>query len=688
MASSTRRLNAFAAVCTWKPLPLLLMAAAIMLCWAAYAPGLRGGFLFDDFANLPSLGAYGRVDNFDTFLRYITSGSADPTGRPIALLSFLIDANTWPADPFPFKRTALILHLLNGVLLYVLLARLGRYLHRDGTRAQFAAVLGASLWMLHPLFVSTTLYIVQREAMLPATFVLLGLIGYVRGREAAERGRSGVALATASIVVCTLLAALSKANGALLPLFAWILDAVLLRRVPLQGAARRSFAKVRTCLLVAPSIIVFVYVIYEACFGIAHGILPERPWTLSERLLTEPRVIVDYLGLLWLPRPFSTGLFNDAIEVSSGLLAPPSTLASIVLIAALLALAFVSRQRRPALLFALLFYFGGQLLESTSIPLELYFEHRNYLPAMPMFWPLAIWLCGAGATRSAGGDARETPKDELAPMRLLLVVVLPFGLAAMTWIRSDLWGNRDEQAALWAARNTESPRAQAYAAQIESARGQKTAAIARLDRALAEHPDEIQLALNLVGIKCEAGDLTEADIARARTALATTRNLGRLGYEWFEQGLPAAKSGRCPPLDIDAIDGLLDAAAANPVAQAIRGRRQDLLSLKAQAALLRGDADTALASFNAALDADPRPGAALKQTAMLGSAGYPAYAMRHLDHLGDVWRPPSNPGTSMQSLHEWLLWRQGYWSAEIGHLRTVIAGDLAQRARTEAGSRQ
>src|SRR5678815_4165037 len=74
----------------WAALLLVLALAA----WT-YQPGLRGIFLFDDFANLPALGAFGPVDNWIAFWRYITSGTADPTGRPLALLSFLIDAESW-----------------------------------------------------------------------------------------------------------------------------------------------------------------------------------------------------------------------------------------------------------------------------------------------------------------------------------------------------------------------------------------------------------------------------------------------------------------------------------------------------------------------------------------------------------------------------------------------------------------
>ena len=167
-------------------LPLFVWLVILLIVLAACWPGLRGGFLFDDFANLLTLGATGPIDHWPTFWRYITSGTADPTGRPLTLLSFLLDARNWPADPYPFKRTSLILHLLNGALLAALLRQLGltafgRVAQR---RIEMAAVLGAAFWLLHPLFVSTTLYIVQREAMLPATFTLLGLLVWLRGRRA------------------------------------------------------------------------------------------------------------------------------------------------------------------------------------------------------------------------------------------------------------------------------------------------------------------------------------------------------------------------------------------------------------------------------------------------------------------------------------------------------------------------
>src|SRR6185312_14143001 len=258
---------------------LALLAATLALAWFVYRPGLSGAFLFDDLGSLPKLGATGTVGNWATFWRYITSGTADPTGRPLALLSFLIDARTWPTNPYPFKVTNVILHLINGALLAWVLWKLGQallpsptgrgcpegageglqprnpdslaglvpsppaplpegegsksgFLASDNRGVAIAALFGAGAWLLHPLLVSTTLYVVQREAMLPATFVLIGMLGWMASREALARGHSRRALTgfALSAWLCTLLAVLSKANGALLPLLLLLTEWVVLSR--------------------------------------------------------------------------------------------------------------------------------------------------------------------------------------------------------------------------------------------------------------------------------------------------------------------------------------------------------------------------------------------------------------------------------------------------------------------------
>jgi hypothetical protein len=643
----------------WASLALLILLAACV-----YHPGLSGAFLFDDFANLPLLGAFGPVDNWTAFWRYITSGSADPTGRPLALLSFLIDARNWPADPYPFKRTSLILHLLNGLLLALLLRRLGRTVCGASARVDAAAVLGAALWLIHPLFVSTTLYVVQREAMLPATFVLLGLIGYGCGRDRIAGGhRCGIWISAATIIVATLLATASKANGLLLPMLVLLTETVLLGPLqPIPAELSRSFARMRRLVLGLPTAIVLIWLAIIGAQQLLHGTPSFRPWTLAERLMTEGRVVCEYLALLWLPQPYTAGVFNDAIRISTGILSPPSTLLSIAFLAALLTGAFFARRCAPILALSVLFFFAGHLLESTVVPLELYYEHRNYLPALLMFWPLALWLTGDG---------------QAIAIRRALTIVLPLMLAAMTYANADLWGDAEQQALVWAEKNPKSPRAQAYAASAERALGRPDLAAARMQRASVPPEEEIQIALNQVGAQCELGEVDAATLKRAQDSLRRTRSAGHLYLDWIGGAIERVRNGSaCRGLGIEEIGHLLDAMDENPNTRNHGGWRQDNLSLRGALALSQHDAHAALKLFNEALDADPRADTALVQAAQLGSAGYPAEGLAHLDHFESLPRANTGWQWSMSAIHSRLLQRQGFEENEIKQLRATLTDDI------------
>jgi hypothetical protein len=657
----------------------------------AYLPGLHGGFLFDDFANLPPLGSTGPIDNWPAFWRYITSGHADPTGRPLAMLSFLLDAHNWPANPYPFKRTGLILHLFNGVLLALLLRQLGRIAldMRYWRRTGFAALLGAAFWLLHPLFVSTTFYIVQREAMLAATFTLLGLLAWLHGRRALMQGHtvSGLLWLTMGLGGCTMFALLSKANGILLPALSLTIEYTTLRvAAPDTAWAHGSSKNYRCGLLVLawlPTAVVAGYLLNQGWNGLVHGISSTRPWTLGQRLLTEPRVLMDYLRLLWLPHPFTPGLFNDQIRASTSLWTPVGTLPALLAVAGLIIGAGMLRKRWPAVSLAVLFYFVGQSLESSTVALELYFEHRNYLPAMLMFWPLALWLCGVPLSFHA--PATSYPKVPKAPpqswtrAKCALACIILLGLGLMTHARAELWGNTHDQALMWASLNPESPRAQANAAQVEMTAGHPARAIARLRPLLAQHPNQVQLALNLFAAECQNGRVDAATLAAARTALGTTRDPGSLLTHWFVHTMAQLDKPPCPQLDYPTLGSLLDSMAANPYLAKIAGRQQDIYYLRGRLALHQDDAETALADFNLALDKQVRVAAALEQAALLGSHGFPQQGLAHLDHYETESRHAGHPGSGMPAIHAWVLERQHYWSRELQRLRATLSEDAASK---------
>ncbi len=669
-----------------------LYALLIALTILVYANGLRGTFLFDDYANLPALGASGPVRDADSFLRYVTSGTADPLGRPVALASFLLDATDWPASPLPFKRTNLLLHVFNGLLLALVLRQLGRAMHNHAPqwrhRHELAALLGAAFWLLHPLFVSTTLYIVQREAMLPATFTLAGLLLWLQAREAFWRGQiyMGWLKVLLSLGICTMLATLSKANGILLPALALTTEWFFLRPASsseIEGSVRgrRVYRIAMLCLMALPSVAVGGYLLFVGWQGVTQGVPGVRPWTLGQRLLTEPRVVFEYLRLLWLPHPFTAGIFNDQFVASTTWRSPASTLPALLGLLGLAAGACLIRRKAPAVALAIAFYVVGQSMESSTIPLELYFEHRNYLPALLMFWPLALWLCGIPMTARAHVAIDRTRSNTFgARAKTVIALSILAGFAWMTYARADLWGNTRDQALLWASLNPKSPRAQAYAAQQEMADGHPERAIQRLTPALLRSPDQVQLALNLLAAQCQRGSVDDASMQASIVALRTTRDTGNLLASWFGRVLEQSRSPACPQLHLGGIEALLEAAMANSRLMEAPGRRQDLYHLQGRIALERHAPSTALRSFDLALDQQVTPTIAFQQAALLGSAGYAAEGLAHLDHYEAVQSKEFTPAWGMARVHAWVLRRQHYWDKELVRLRQTLRSDAQHHA--------
>lgn len=642
-----------------------LLAAALILTWLVYRPGLSGVFLFDDFNNLAALGATGPIDHWATFWRYITSGVADPIGRPLTMLSFLIDAQNWPADPWSFKYTSVLIHLLNGALLIWAMLALGRRAGLDERRSAYAAVLGAAFWLLHPLFVSTTLYIVQREAMLPATFTFCGLLCWCKGRDRLDDGRTFAAWVwmIAGTGLCTLLAILCKANGALLPLFIAVAELTVLRSPVNRAQVAWTSRRQRLALLGVPILLLVLGMLAEipsATRSAAEG----RPWTIGQRLLTEPRVLLDYLRLLWLPRATSFGLFNDQVQASSDWLHPWTTLPSVVAVLGLCVFGWCLRKHRPILAFAILFYFAGQIMESTFLPLELAFEHRNYLPAAFIFWPLAVWAT----------DSRGSMRIARSALAGLLVVLV----ASLTLSRASVWGNAAKQVLIWGRINPDSGRAQAYAAAAEQANGRFADAIRRLRTAVSKHPNDLQLTLNLASAECRTGLITPETWHSVHSSLEHTTDSTDLMYNWFLETIPKAQEHQCVGLTLDALRRALTAARVNPKFEHQPGRQQNYEHIAGLIDLATDRPQQALDDFDAALAASPNPGTALNQAAKLGASGYSIYGLRHLD-FAQTQLPHAKTDFGMPSIHSWVLQRQHYWQHETAYLRTILTSDAAAR---------
>ncbi|OZB75517.1 MAG: hypothetical protein B7X37_01945 [Halothiobacillus sp. 14-55-98] len=655
----------------WKPFVagLFLLAFAYLV----YLPGLSGAFLFDDFGNLPPLGDTGPINHAWQAWAWITSGFAGPTGRPISLASFLLDTRTWPAPPEVFKQTNVIIHLINGLLLAGLSHALARGFGLDRRRALWVGVLAAGFWLLHPFWVSTTLYVIQRMAMLAALFVFAGLWAFVHGRLQLRAGKPIRAYIWMSmgLALGTLLATFSKENGALLPLLAWVIEAFVFdadkRSLDRDG---KRYIWWRRVFIYLPSAALLAYMAYQLPMlfsGQTYG----RNFTPWERLLTETRIVWTYLHDLWLPGLHDGGLFNDDIRISTGPLQPLATLFAALGIVLLIMVAALAKMARTPWIraagLAIAFYFIGQLLESTWLPLELMFEHRNYLPAGLMFLPLAVFL------------VQHSTATQRWPAWTAVAILVIFAL--LTTKRADVWGKPFVQALSWAHQHPDSARAQSYLANFWEQTGNYPEAERLLDSAFKKHPDDLLVLANRAFVACDM-NAAPAGLKTSLLRLAERGNLAQnvTGYQ-FDTFLGRLQSD-CTVFGPNFGMTLIDAALQNPTVQRSDTAQRSLLHRRALYWLKDNAPKKAFADMKKALLLPgAEPGSRLLFAAELASAHQPALA---LDLLNEVPSTLQNiHGWSMPAIHRRVLRSAGFYQDGEAHLRMELHKDLDAQAKTD-----
>lgn len=590
----------------------LIFLLIILLTLVVYWPGLRGPFLLDDFANLDALGKFGGVRNWETFKLYLLGNTSGPSGRFLSLLSFLINDNNWPSDPFSFKYTNLLLHLLTGVLLAWLIYRLMLSLaaERREQRAALVALLTAALWLLHPFQVSTTLYIVQRMAILSALFSIMGLLIYVHGRSLlASQPRQAYCWMTLSVILCAPLAFFSKENGALLPLLILVMEYTASRHSNSQQPASRWVF----IFLGLPTILLFGYFLIH-WNGVLEG-YKTRPFTLTERLLTESRIVSQYLNHLLIPNLGNSGIFNENPALSHGLLDPPTTLIAVLFIIISILGAWWARVRYPLLSLAILFFFSGHLLESTFIPLELYFEHRNYLPSIFLFLPVTNWLI-----------TKTEERKEIVFIPLLMISLFSF----LTHQQAILWSDHQKLAVSWAQNNPYSIRAQrTFASEMESF-NQPGLALNHLEKTIRLFPDHLELWLHRIILVCHYLRPSPDEFSRLLN-ISKTGFYDFRTYPLLESFINDIIANRCPGISSTYAHQFLDMLLLNKTAQIHNGPKRQIHHLHGLVYLKENQAGLALDSFAKSQQILPDVEAGLLQVSLLANQRMFAEALELLE---------------------------------------------------------
>jgi protein O-mannosyl-transferase len=403
---------------------------------------------FDDEPNI--------VDNPNLHLREFTwenikqalySDRNRPTSlyRPVACLSFAINHYFGGLNVFGYHLVNISVHFISSVFLFLFIyhtlnlpsLRL-KYAHNS----YFIALLAVVLWSINPIQTQAVTYIVQRMAGMAGMFYIIGMYLYLKFRTADIRYQKVL-----YFILCfffTLMALGSKENAAILPLSLFVYEILLLREITAQNLRKTFlvfFVVTGTILILGFS---YIYSQGGNIFAFLDG-YGNRPFTLAQRLLTEPRIIIYYISLLLYP--VSTRLnVAHSIDTSSSLFHPFTTPISFIAILAAIFFAIYLAKRRPLISFSIIFFFLNHVIESTILPLELIFEHRNYIPSMFFFVPVAMGFCSLIDYYRA--------KRVMQFIITGFIVFILIGLGHSTFMRNFTWKN---EKSLWIDASEKAP---------------------------------------------------------------------------------------------------------------------------------------------------------------------------------------------------------------------------------------
>jgi tetratricopeptide (TPR) repeat protein len=406
-------------------LPLALLGIAIVTV-LAYYPGMSAGFYFDDEQNLLDAVAL-HWDELSVSNVLHAFQEAHLHTRPVANLSMALNHLASGVDPAPYHWTNLAIHLAVGLALFWVITLFQRN-HGAGPVDRTIALLAVLLFLVHPLNIQATTYVVQRMTSLATLFLLLTLGCYISGRCSAITGRRWRWFLLGS--ACLLFASGSKEIGFL------VVPLLILYELCFNGAAWRAAYERAADRLGLPLLVLAVSMVllppgwlawsFAADHLYWNETMPFRDFSGVERMLTQGRVQIFYLSLLLWPAPSRLNLDHE-FTVSRSLFDPITTLLAIVLIAVTIVLALRSVRTRPLLAFPVLGYWLLHTMEAGPLNLELVFEHRMYLPMTMLALLLAL------NARLAAGRKAITGYS--------VVLVAAASLAVSTYYRNIVWGD-------------------------------------------------------------------------------------------------------------------------------------------------------------------------------------------------------------------------------------------------------
>jgi protein O-mannosyl-transferase len=470
-----------------KIFPALFLAT---LVFAAYAPALRNGFVWDDTALIlrdPLIRSWRLIpEGFHHFL--FTDATASDFYRPIQRLTYTLDYGAFAFRPAGYHLTNIVCHLAATLALLLLADELLGLFGIEERKRRRIAFFAALVWAIHPVHTAAIVYVSGRADPLAAAFGFCGLSAAIRSLRVKGSNRWMLLLAAG---VFFLLSALSKETGIIFPLL-WC--AILL----LKKRWKEFFP--------ATVVVLFVVVTYLSLrLPAEHTPAPVRhpPAPLLVRPIIAARALAEYTGLILVPfklhmdREVETHPEGaDATRVDSAAWRELQTLAGILLLAAVIYWLIRSWKQEPVIFCCLV------LAVLAYLPVSGIFHLNASVAEHWIYLPTAFLFIAAGLALS-----------RLSFPTIVLCSVLALWCAFLgtrTWIRTFDWKDQRTFLERTIASGGNSVRMLINLAGLELSEGHVDAAKEQLALALRKEPDQPLAILSLASVAIRQNDFAAA----------------------------------------------------------------------------------------------------------------------------------------------------------------------------------
>jgi tetratricopeptide (TPR) repeat protein len=436
----------------------LIILVFSALSFAIYSNTFNSPFVLDDLPQIqenPDI----RITQF-SLPQVIKAGFNSSKTRPIAYSTLALNYSLHQYDRFGYHIINITIHILTGFFFYLFLTITFKIspVQAPYKHTSLISFLVALIWLVHPIQTQSITYIVQRMNSLAAMFYILSFWLYIKGRLADQPLKKWSLFGGA--VLAWVLALGCKQNAATLPFFIFLYEWFFFQDLRSDWLKRNL--KIFLVVFFVFGLISLLYLGLNPLERLSSiNDFAGKEFTLLERVMTQFRVIIHYISLIFFPHPSRLNLDYD-FPLSASLTDPITTLFSLVAIVVIIGLAVYFAKKERLISFCILWFFGNLALESSVIPLAIIFEHRTYLPSMLVSLMVVMF-------------AFRYIKPTWLPVAALCAVIII--CSYWTYERNEVWQNR---LTLWSDCVQKSPQK----ARPNSNLGQSLAELGRTDEAI------------------------------------------------------------------------------------------------------------------------------------------------------------------------------------------------------------